>query len=98
MLTYTRAWRMSGLVLTPVTVTNPTRGSRRSFAMASLSTSRTASSTRRMRPSAILSLPAESWDQVGQLGDRREHPLDAHALGTASLQPALEVVDRGRQR
>src|SRR5262249_39078665 len=35
-LTYTRAWRRSGLVLTAVTVTNPTRGSLISLVMTSL--------------------------------------------------------------
>src|SRR6185437_8457761 len=96
-LTNTRAWRRSGLVLTPVTVTNPTRGSWRSLAIASLSTSRTASSTRRMRPSAILSLPAETWDQVVQLVDRGDRPSYVHALRAARFQPALDPVGRDGQ-
>ena len=55
-LTYTRAWRRSALVLTSVTVTNPTRGSFRSPASASPITWRIASSTRRIRPLLILSV------------------------------------------
>src|SRR6185312_1021284 len=96
-LTNTRAWRRSGLVLTPVTVTNPTRGSWRSLAIASLSTSRTASSTRRMRPSAILSLPTETWDEVVQLGDRGDRSSHVHALRAPRLQPALHPVGRDGQ-
>src|SRR6185312_5678707 len=56
-LTYTRAWLRSGLVLTSVTVTNPTRGSFTSWVSTSLRTSRTASSTRRILSKLILSLP-----------------------------------------
>src|SRR4051812_4970767 len=55
-LTYTRAWRRSGLVLTSVTVTNPMRGSFSSCARASPSTCRIASSTRRILAALILAL------------------------------------------
>src|SRR5439155_21709414 len=47
-LTKTRARRRSGLVSTAVTVTNPTRGSFSSVAIASLNTSRMASLTLRI--------------------------------------------------
>src|SRR6185312_16544053 len=51
-LTKTFAVRRSGLVSTPVTVTNPRRGSESSEIVAA-TTSRTASSTRRIRAPAI---------------------------------------------
>ena len=72
-LTYTRAWRRSGLVLTSVTVTNPMRGSLRSCGTASLRTSRTASSTRRMRPAS--SYPSEVVEGC-ELGARRGRPAE----------------------
>src|SRR5688572_28421881 len=52
--TYTRALRRSGLVSTDVTVTKPTRGSRRSPAMWVERTSFTASLTLRIRSPGIL--------------------------------------------
>ena len=53
-LTYTRAWLRSALVLTSVTVTNPTLGSFKSEASASPITCLIASSTRRIRSELIL--------------------------------------------
>ena len=58
--TKTRARRRSGAVSTAVTVTNPTRGSLSLRVIASDRTSRTASSTRRMRSPVTLAPPGRS--------------------------------------
>src|ERR1039458_4639160 len=89
---------MSGLVLTPVTVTKPTRGSLRSVAIASDRTALMASSTRRMRPPRILA-SAESFalrahTSSSQILDRGQQSLDAGSLRTASEHPALHPVGR----
>src|SRR3712207_4528557 len=81
--TKTLAWRRSGEVSTGVTVTNPTRGSLISVGIASESTSRTASSTRRMRSDFILVPKVRPGDHA---------PLDARALrATRVRQPAHGV-------
>src|SRR6185436_19578548 len=87
-LTKTRAWRRSALVRTSVTVTNPTRGSLRSRFTASPSTSRTASSTRRMRapPELILYLRLRRLELALHL------PCLIH-LQDIPLADALEVVE-----
>src|SRR3954447_14461782 len=87
-LTKTRAWRRSGLVSTAVTVTKPTRGSLRSCVRASLSTSRMASFTRRMR-----SLMLSRDERAAHL--HRELALDLSRLvdlQDVALLDVLEVV------
>ncbi len=92
--TKTVAWRRSGEVSTEVTVTKPTRGSLRSVATASESTTRTASSTRRMRAEGILDHPPEVL-----IGDHET--LERGAVGMAvehealdPVQPAIELAQR----
>src|SRR3954467_15087548 len=84
-LTNTRAWRRSGLVLTSVTVTNPTRGSLKPSDRAALSTSRIASSTRRILSEPILDL---------RLVEGRDAPVDPHAMRAALVKPPDYPIDR----
>src|SRR4051794_21836909 len=90
-LTYTRAWRRSGLVSTAVTVTNPMRGSFRPSAIRAESTSRTASLTRLMRSPATLVLPQYFFG-------RRHAPLDSGPIREPRQHIALELRGRLRQR
>src|SRR3712207_2183713 len=83
--TKTLAWRRSGEVSTAVTVTKPTRGSLISVAIASESTSRTASSTRSMRSDFML---------VPKVRPRDHTALDADALRTAGVEQAARGVGR----
>src|SRR3954452_16687333 len=94
-LTKTRALRRSGLVSTPVTVTNPIRGSLRSPEMCAEITSRTASLTRRILAPAILEdPPAAEYLFAGH-----QSALDPHSLRKLRLHVALELraglADRG---
>ena len=88
-LTYTRAWRRSGLVLTSVTVTNPTRGSFRSPATASPITWRIASSTRRIRPVLILPVqfPADAAVPAGRLRPAARQPCSGRPLRRTARAP-----------
>src|SRR3954463_9561295 len=83
-LTYTRAWRRSGLVSTEVTVTNPILGSFRPSAKRAESTSRTASLTLLMRPPATL-LIHHVAEGNGCLPERRP-------VGVAVSHPALQRI------
>src|SRR4051812_43710500 len=89
-LTYTRAWRRSGLVSTAVTVTNPIRGSFRPSAIRAESTSRTASLTRLMRSPATLVLPEYFFS-------RCDAPLHPCPVGETEEHIALELGRSLRQ-
>src|SRR4051812_36099518 len=78
--TKTRAWRRSGDVSTAVTVTKPTRGSLSSCVIAPDKTSRTASSTRRMRPPLILVTPSHPTRPAAA---RRARPAGSARRGSA---------------
>src|SRR5688572_25536830 len=81
--TYTRALRRSGLVSTDVTVTKPTRGSRRSPAMWVERTSFTASLTRRIRSPGIL---------MKSLVDGEHGSFNADTLRKLPIEPAFNPV------
>src|SRR3954447_24553193 len=86
-LTNTRALRKSGLVSTPVTVTNPMRGSLRSPEICAEITSRTASLTRRIRAPGILEDPPVAE----QLFARHESTLNPHSLRKLRLHVSREL-------
>src|SRR5207302_3699430 len=81
-LTNTRALRRSALVSTPVTLTNPMRGSLRSSVMCAETISRTASLTLRIRAPAIL---------VEDLLRGDQSPLDSNPIGELRLHVAAEL-------
>src|ERR1700741_929832 len=96
-LTYTRACLRSGLVLTSVTVMNPTRGSFTSPASASPITWRIASSTRRILgllilPSGLARHPAlrgllHERSLIFALGLGGGRRRDDHAVAAAAFPP-----------
>src|SRR5438094_3755411 len=107
-LTKTRAWRRSGEVSTPVTVTNPMRGSLSSTS-ASASDSRIASLTRRIRSGIgahYLSLGAHELVLLSvQIADRLFEQLLRLAVlagdaghGQPGALPEGVVVDHGHRR
>ena len=84
-LTYTRAWRRSGLVSTEVTVTNPMRGSLSPSAIRAERTSRTASFTLRMRSGAILVKVLRRYELAFHTCALGKHPPARSARRSAAI-------------